>query len=183
VLGGKPHFVTSWQDKKPVIMLSSYMPSQTSCTRKVKIGGQWESVVYPRPSVIRHYNITMGGTDLHDQRVACFRTTLKSVRWHVRVLTDVFSSMLMNACILFKLHHKKPSAYSALDFLQEYLNDGDFDGDSEGLDDDHQSAHRPAAPQSSHKRAWWFGDEGSRIRKAGRCGFRRVPKLSSSTSS
>ena len=168
VLGGKPHFVTSWQDKKPVIMLSSYMPSQTFCTRKVKIGGRWESVVYPRPSVIRHYNITMGGTDLHDQRVACFRSTLKSVRWHVRVLTDVFSSMLMNACILFKLHHKKPSAYSALDFLQEYLNDGDFVGDTEGLDDDHQSPNRPAAPQNRHKRAWWFGEEGSSIRKTGK---------------
>lgn len=167
-LDGQPHVVTAWQDKKPVLLLSSYMPSKTSCTRKVKIGGRWESVVYPRPSVIRHYNNTMGGTDLHDQRVAYFRTTLKSVRWHVRVLTDVFSSMLMNAYILFKFHHKKTSAYSALDFLEEYLRDAPDDSENEVLSDDDAFEMQPGPSWSSHKRAWWFGEQGSSIRKAGR---------------
>jgi hypothetical protein len=167
-VGSMTHFVTAWQDKKPVLLLSTYMPSKTLCTRKVKIAGRWERVTFPRPSVVRHYNNTMGGTDLHDQRVAYFRTTLKSVRWHVRVVTDIFSSMLMNAFILFKLHHKKTQHYSALDFLQEYLNGGGNVGSNHAQQEGHNFGDHADAPQSSHKRAWWFGDEGTRIRKAGR---------------
>jgi len=167
-LGGMPHFVTSWQDKKPVTFLSSYMPSKSTCIRKVKVRGRWESVAFPRPSVIKHYNNTMGGTDLHDQRVAYFRTTLKSVRWHVRVLTDIFSSMLMNSFTLFKLHHKKAPAYTALDFLEDYLQELNDSSASRMQHEDASPGMIPERPCTNHKRAWWFGEEGSRIRKSGR---------------
>ena len=85
VVEGHAAYVTSWQDKKPVILLSSYPPSAGDCLRKVKVGHAWTQQRFFRPSVIRHYNRSMGGTDLHDQHLAIIRSTVKSRRWQVRL--------------------------------------------------------------------------------------------------
>ena len=82
---GHDAFVTSWQDKKPVIMLSSYRPSAGECVRKVKVARAWSQQRFFRPNIIAHYNKTMGGTDLHDQHLATVRSTVKSRRWQVRL--------------------------------------------------------------------------------------------------
>jgi hypothetical protein len=84
---GHDAFVTSWQDKKPVTLLSSYRPSAGECVRKVKVARAWSQQRFFRPNVIAHYNKTMGGTDLHDQHLAIARSTVKSRRWQVRVVT------------------------------------------------------------------------------------------------
>ena len=81
---GYDAYVTSWQDKKPVLLLSSYRPSAGVCVRKVKVGRAWTQQRFFRPTVIAHYNKTMGGTDLHDQRLSTVRSTVKSRRWQVR---------------------------------------------------------------------------------------------------
>lgn len=81
---GHAAYVTSWQDKKPVLLLSSYRPSGGDCLRKVKVAGTWTQQRFFRPNVINHYNKTMGGTDLHDQRLSIIRSTVKSRRWQVR---------------------------------------------------------------------------------------------------
>jgi hypothetical protein len=83
---GHAAYVTSWQDKKPVLLLSSYRPSGGDCLRKVKVAGTWTQQRFFRPNVINHYNKTMGGTDLHDQRLSIIRSTVKSRRWQVRSL-------------------------------------------------------------------------------------------------
>lgn len=82
---GQTAYVTSWQDKKPVLLLSSYRPSGGDCMRKVKVAGVWSQQRFFRPNVIDHYNKTMGGTDLHDQRLSTIRSTVKSRRWQVRL--------------------------------------------------------------------------------------------------
>jgi hypothetical protein len=81
---GHAAYVTSWQDKRPVLLLSSYRPAGGDCLRKVKVAGVWSQQRFFRPNVIEHYNKTMGGTDLHDQRLAIIRSTVKSRRWQVR---------------------------------------------------------------------------------------------------
>jgi len=92
---GHDAYVTSWQDKKPVLVLSSYRPSAGECIRKVKVGRVWTQQRFFRPNVIDHYNKTMGGTDLHDQRLATVRTTVKCRRWQARLCCRllVFASL------------------------------------------------------------------------------------------
>ena len=80
---GHEAYVTTWQDKKPVLVLSSYPPARGVCSRKIKVGRAWTRQEFFRPNVIAHYNKTMGGTDLHDQRLAFARSTVKSRRWQV----------------------------------------------------------------------------------------------------
>ena len=82
---GTDAFVTTWQDKKSVLLLSSYRPMAGDCVRKIKVGRTWTRQRFFRPNVVAHYNRTMGGTDLHDQRLAFARSTVKSRRWQVRV--------------------------------------------------------------------------------------------------
>ena len=84
-LDGGNAFVTTWQDKKAICVLSSYRPAGGVCTRRVKLGRRWTRMDFFRPNVIAHYNKAMGGTDLHDQRLAFVRSTVKSRRWQVRV--------------------------------------------------------------------------------------------------
>ena len=80
---GTDAFVTTWQDKKSVLLLSSYRPMAGDCVRKIKVGRTWTRQRFFRPNIVAHYNRTMGGTDLHDQRLAFARSTVKSRRWQV----------------------------------------------------------------------------------------------------
>jgi hypothetical protein len=82
-LDGHDAYVTTWQDKKAVCVLSSYRPGAGVCSRRVHVGRQWTRQEFFRPNVIAHYNDAMGGTDLHDQRLAFVRSTIKSRRWQV----------------------------------------------------------------------------------------------------
>jgi hypothetical protein len=102
-INGYDAYVTSWQDKKPVLILTSYRPCAGECVRKVKVGRRWTQMRFFRPNVVQHYNSTMGGTDLHDQRLAHLRTTVKSRRWQVissfiLMMLQVLSFVLAAPC-------------------------------------------------------------------------------------
>ena len=77
------HYVTAWMDAKPVLVLSSYPPHDGQCIRKIREGAVWTAQTFHRPTVISDYNSAMGGTDLHDMRLAFIRSTVKSRRWQV----------------------------------------------------------------------------------------------------
>jgi len=168
VVEGHDAFVTSWQDKKAVLLLSSYRPSGGVCERKIKVGRTWTRQQFFRPNVIAHYNRTMGGTDLHDQRLALARSTIKSRRWQPRVLIDLFSSMLLNAFVLFKLHDKANhkilrARYNSFDFIADWLEEiaGDAERSSEQSSDVDDA---PQLPYKAHRRKWWNSDVGKAVR-------------------
>jgi hypothetical protein len=156
-------WVTAWQDRNPVHFLSTYKPNNAWCKRKVRVNGQWVEGQWPRPSVAHHYNQTMGGTDLHDQRCATYRTVVKSRRWQVRVLTDTFGSMLQNAFILYHDYHKKNKKYTSLNFIDELLREF---GEDEPEEEPATTNTRRAF--NEHKREYWVSGAGSEVRLAGR---------------
>jgi hypothetical protein len=163
-----PVWVTAWQDRNPVHFMSTYPPKLGTCTRKVRVDKVWHRGIYPRPSVAHHYNQSMGGTDLHDQRCSLFRTTVRSDRWHVRVLTDTFNSMMQNAFILYSLYHNKGKDYSSLDFIKSVLEEC-----GEGENPDHPDDKVDAEPAGGrkmfeHVRTYWLSGEGEEARLNGR---------------
>jgi hypothetical protein len=159
-------WVSAWQDRNPVHFLSTYPPTKQWCKRKVRHQGIWVEGQWPRPSVGHHYNQTMGGTDLHDQRCATFRTVVKSRRWQVRVLTDTYSSMLQNAYILYSDYHKKDKKYTSLSFIEALLRESCEEQDAAENSDD----AAVAAPRqfNQHKREYWVSGPGAAIRLHGR---------------
>jgi hypothetical protein len=188
-IDGHDAYVTSWQDKKPVMILSSYHPAGGVCDRKIKVGRNWTRQRFFRPNVVQHYNATMGGTDLHDQRLAFARSTVKCRRWQVcsaagtlyvlltrvqpRVLIDLFTSMLLNAFVLYKLHdstnnQKLRPSYNSFDFIADWLNEvspavaGRIMPEPSS-DDDDPTALAPIA-YKEHRRNWWSSENGRAIR-------------------
>jgi len=116
-------YVTAWQDKKAVCVLSTYPPKLGTCIRKVREARGWTAQTFPRPTVIAHYNSAMGGTDKHDMMLSFARSSVKSTRWQVRVFSDMISSMMSNALVLFKSKRKVKGEYSIFDFISEYLEE------------------------------------------------------------
>jgi hypothetical protein len=164
-------YVSAWQDRSPVHILSTYPPVKRSCTRKVKVDGVFVEGEWPQPSVVHHYNISMKGTDLHDQRVAAFRTVVKSKRWQVRIITDLFTFMLQNAFILYKQYHDKDSRYDSRMFIEsvlEELSAGSRNASAEPAIESGDSDDNVAQPIRAHRRDWWINGPGSIIRLQGR---------------
>jgi hypothetical protein len=161
-------YVTAWQDRHPVHVFSTYQPSLGSCKRKVKVGGEFVQADWPRPSVVHHYNKAMGGTDLHDQRVAYYRTCVKSKRWQVRLLTDMFSSLLQNAFILYKGYHTKPKKYDSRQFIETFLSEvAELVNPPDGDDSSDSDANAPME-RNAHRRDWWVSGPGALFRRKGR---------------
>lgn len=164
-------YVTAWQDTSPVHILSTYPPVRRTCTRKVKVDGVFVEGEWPQPSVVHHYNISMKGTDLHDQRVAAFRTVVKSQRWQVRIITDLFTSMLQNAFILYKQYHDKDPKYDSRMFIESFLeelqNVPSLRRDQPPSESDDCDADF-AQPRRAHKRDWWVKGPGASVRLKGR---------------
>jgi hypothetical protein len=157
----RKYYVTSWQDKKSVYMLSSYPPSQGKCFRKIKVGRTWTEQVLPRPSVVRHYNAGMGGTDLHDQRLSTFRSTLKSRRWQVRTLTNTFQSVCMNAFILQKTSINMGKTHTSLDFIESMIAEC---ANMQLAEENQLQSPGPDSPSpfDGHKRAYWLANPTTR---------------------
>jgi hypothetical protein len=161
-------YVTAWQDRSPVHVLSTYPPIKRSCTRKVKVDGVFVQGEWPQPSVIHHYNISMKGTDLHDQRVAAFRTVVKSQRWQVRIITDLFTSMCQNAFILYKQFHDKGSRYDSRMFIESFLQEVAAFSDDNSASECDDSEENFAEPTTKHRRDWWIRGPGAERRLKGR---------------
>jgi hypothetical protein len=167
---GRGHdcYVTAWQDRHPVHVLSTYPPTLGSCRRKVKVNGQFVEGDWPRPSVVHHYNKTMGGTDLHDQRVAYYRSCVKSKRWQVRLLTDMFASLLQNAFVLFKGYNDMPKNYDSRVFIEAFLKEvAEFANGPDAAEISDSDADAPVE-RNAHKRDWWVSGAGALFRMKGR---------------
>lgn len=85
VLDEKPIYQLSWQDNKPVHLLST-LPSYsgTSTRNATKPSGDYEAVSINRPSVVANYNRGMGGTDCQDQYMSYYSPKIKTVAWTTR---------------------------------------------------------------------------------------------------
>lgn len=85
------------------------------------------------------------------------------------MLIDLFSSMLLNAFVLYKLHdsanlRKLPPDYSSLDFIEDWLSEvaavdnGNVSSDSDSSDE------KEPLPYKSHRFKWWSGSAGTAYR-------------------
>jgi hypothetical protein len=108
---GRQHYLSAWQDKQPVYVLSSYPPHIGRCIRKIRQDGVWTVQTFERPTTVQDYNSAMGGTDLHDMRLSFLRTTVKSRRWQVLVFEmmksgDCATGSRPHRHVLFDAHER-----------------------------------------------------------------------------
>jgi hypothetical protein len=119
------YYITSWQDTKPVMMLSTMPTTQTKIIRNTKDNdGRHQVLELYRPNIIGLYNMGMGGTDLFDQRLKYNRFSIKSKRWPHRVIFHLFNCCMINAYILHKLKNnlqRKDMGYAQRTFIYSLM--------------------------------------------------------------
>ena len=78
------------------------------------------------PTMIKNYNRSMGGADLHDQLVELYRTIIKTLAWQVRIFTQVLHSSVVNAHVLYMSYYNLEDGddgYTFLSFLTLLIKD------------------------------------------------------------
>jgi hypothetical protein len=119
-INGNDYYITSWQDNKPVHMLSTFKPKRITVRRMMKgPGGVWAEQDIPCPTTIPIYNEAMKGCDVSDQNTAYYdaRRRVQS-RWQPRLDRRVFKTAVVNANILRNSGKDEEHQSSLLDFIK-----------------------------------------------------------------
>jgi hypothetical protein len=147
-------FLTAWVDNKPVHMLHSWPTMFDTCERNQKQqGGQeYRKQQFPRPTICKNYNKSMGGTDLADFYLAEYATSHRAKRWQPKILFHCIQQAVVNAHILCCSKNGVTNAqFPLLMFITQLLE---------------EIAPKPAPPavdpcgyqpgvMSSRNRSWW----------------------------
>lgn len=144
-VNGKNVYFLAWQDNKPVHLLST-IPSELGKVKRNSNdkGGNWRRVEINRPSIIKHYNHGMGGTDGIDQRMSYYRPKVKTVSWIPKIFIHCLNSAVVNAFIVYRAYTGNPKKYFLKDFIMELIMQ---------LAEDEMNLKRlNEAPQSLNKR-------------------------------
>lgn len=124
-IDGVSLFANAWMDSKPVHTLSTFISYSVEVTRNWKdADNRHVQLLLNQPSSIKLYNQGMGGTDQFDQRLAYYRTPLKTVKWQPRVFIHFFYCSVVNAYILHRETLKLEAAdpmFTLLGFMQRLI--------------------------------------------------------------
>ncbi|XP_003727691.1 piggyBac transposable element-derived protein 4-like [Strongylocentrotus purpuratus] len=100
-------YCVTWKDTKPVYILSTVpLKKETQPVhRMAKRNGQWTRIEIERPDIVGLYNKHMGGVDLADKKIACYKRQTKSLKWYHKVIWYMLDIAVLNACILYNKSH------------------------------------------------------------------------------
>ena len=121
-------FLTAWVDNKPVHLLHSWPTKFDMCERNHKqpSGQEYRKKEFPRPTVCKNYNKSMGGTDLADFYLAAYATSARAKRWQPKILFHCIQQAVVNAHILSLSKNGLTNAqFPLLDFITHLLQEVD----------------------------------------------------------
>uniref|UniRef100_A0A674NLN0 PiggyBac transposable element-derived protein domain-containing protein n=1 Tax=Takifugu rubripes TaxID=31033 RepID=A0A674NLN0_TAKRU len=162
--------VVKWFDNKPVLMISAVHGTQPEDTCRRWDRKQKKYVSVSRPSIVREYNLKMGGVDLTDRMISYYRMSSRTKKWTMRMLMHFTDLALANSWLLYRKDlttcgASRKSIMQFLEFRMEVArtflvqhhsqeDDADFPELSEGEDDSLQGKKRPvmAVPHVSVRR-------------------------------
>jgi hypothetical protein len=94
-------YFISWQDNKPVHLLSTIASTLGTCTRMVSVAGRWVRMTIARPTMVQCYNLWMKGTDLIDQLMSYFRPEIRAKTWLPRIFSNCLRAAAVNSFIVY----------------------------------------------------------------------------------
>ncbi|CAH2006542.1 unnamed protein product [Acanthoscelides obtectus] len=112
--------VVQWYDLKSVLLASTRLGIQPSdeCKRWSKKDSKYIQVA--RPYIVAKYNDCMGGIDLIDRMISCYRIQARSKKWTVRVIFHFFDLALANSWIFYR--RDKKIFQTSTRKIQQYLD-------------------------------------------------------------
>ncbi|XP_049855323.1 piggyBac transposable element-derived protein 3-like [Schistocerca gregaria] len=96
--------ITEWQDSQRVVIASTCAGIEPKCKvqRWCKQKGHYLDV--DCPFVIEQYNAKMGGVDIHDQQVECYRMWFRTRKWTFKCLLHFIDLLVVNCRFLYREH-------------------------------------------------------------------------------
>jgi len=111
--------LVAWKDNKGVYMASNKHGADVSQTCKRFCREKRVSIQVPIPAMVTEYNTHMGGVDLLDNMVACYRSGIRIKKWWFPFYTWSLSVSAVNAWRLRRKVTGKMDSF--LDFLRELV--------------------------------------------------------------
>jgi len=147
--------ITVWFDKKNIILASNEHSIQpvSTCQRWCK--REKRHLEVERPRVVELYNSKMGGVDIIDQVISCYRSATRSAKFTVRAMLHLLDLSCANAWLEYRKDCEKSSSVTmdSMDFKleiayslisEEVLNDDNSESEiSEEHDDISRKRTRP----------------------------------------
>ncbi|KAI4804821.1 hypothetical protein KUCAC02_026434 [Chaenocephalus aceratus] len=92
--------LVKWYDNKPVLMMSVVHGTEPEDTcqhwdKKLK-----QYVTVSPPSIVREYNLKMGGVDLIDRMISYYRMSARTKKWTMQMLMHFTDLALANSWLL-----------------------------------------------------------------------------------
>eukprot|EP00102_Acyrthosiphon_pisum_P022242 XP_016659452.1 PREDICTED: piggyBac transposable element-derived protein 3 isoform X3 [Acyrthosiphon pisum] len=91
-----------WLDNKSVNLASNFVTSGSPDIIKRYDKKNKCYVEVGRPEIVKLYNDSMGGVDLHDQLISYYRVFIKSRKWTLRMLFHAFDMATCNAWLEYR---------------------------------------------------------------------------------
>ncbi|XP_049764426.1 piggyBac transposable element-derived protein 2-like [Schistocerca cancellata] len=93
-----------WYDNKSVVLVSSYEGvSPVEPVKRLSVGER-KYIDVPRPNIVKEYNRSIGGVDLHDMLVALYRSNIDVKRFYLRIVFHLLDMCVVNAWPLYRRH-------------------------------------------------------------------------------
>lgn len=109
--------IIKWYDNKGVVLASKFLTS--GITDEVKRWNKKEKkfITLERREIIKLYNKSMGGVDLHDQLISYFRTFIRSRKWTLRMVTHSFDMACTNSWMEYRIDTSHCNTQNKMDLL------------------------------------------------------------------
>lgn len=119
--------IVQWFDQKPILLASTALGEQPSDTCKRWSKKDKKYIQVSRPNIVKSYNDSMGGIDLHDRMISYYRMSARTKKWTVRTIFHLIDLAIANSWILYREDRKKlgdvpKSIMQFLEFKLEIAN-------------------------------------------------------------
>lgn len=117
-----------WMDSRSVTVLSNCEPAQTKMNVQRRQKGRAEKVQLSIPTMVKTYNMFMGGVDVADQMKGTYAIDIRSrFKYYLRIAFDVLDTSVVNGYINYKSLNQN-SKLSHLQYRQSVVRGliGDF---------------------------------------------------------
>lgn len=99
--------LVKWFDNRPVVLASNFVGvgEEDEVQRWEKKEAQM--VMVKRPEVVQKYNEFMGGVDKLDQLISLYRTSIRSRKWPLRMITHAFDVAVVNSWLEYRMDENR----------------------------------------------------------------------------
>ncbi|KAL2096765.1 hypothetical protein ACEWY4_005972 [Coilia grayii] len=94
--------LVKWFDNRSVVLASNFVGvgEEDEIERWEQKAGEFVKI--KRPEIVKLYNESMGGVDKFDQLISLYRTTIRSRKWSLRMITHAFDVAVVNSWLEYR---------------------------------------------------------------------------------